>query len=147
MLRLSLIWQVAAHSSFCGFCVSLMYLLCSLITFLLSGTYFQGALISFSGKWKSEAKSCALVLCIAIGVWLFPGLRWTELGNIYQCNKVCIPTHTTFKFMSIYLYLCISVCLCTWPWIHTSTPSPVQHHHRVQSNFLLFRICSSLLWQ
>ena len=57
--------------------------------FLLSGTYLQGALISFSGKWNLEAVNCALDILIPSEVWLFPGfsvdrIRKYMYDNVYM---------------------------------------------------------------
>ena len=57
--------------------------------FLLSETYLQGALISFSGKWNLGAMNCALDILIASEVWLFPGfsvdrIRKYVYNNVYM---------------------------------------------------------------
>ena len=56
---------------------------------LLSETYLQGALISFSGKWNLGAMNCALDILIASEVWLFPGfsvdrIRKYVYNNVYM---------------------------------------------------------------
>lgn len=48
--------------------------------------FLQGALVLFTGEWYLESKFWALGMLIGIGVSLFLGLLWAELGKCVYAN-------------------------------------------------------------